>query len=423
MGLDKRVLPLQHVRAVVLTQAWAGALTTQLLADMGAEVIQIEALERPDVWRGGYPPRNGGTYPENNPGERPYNRNANYNTVNRNKLGITLDLTTEEGKGLFLELVSISDIVAENFATRVMANFGLEYAELKRVNPSIIMIRMPAFGLQGPYAHYPGNGGTTEPMTGMTSLLGYKDGVPLSSGIMHTDAIGGEMGFAALLIALHHRHRTGQGQEIELSQQEAAISFIGDHVVDYTMTGRVPQRQGNRDRWMAPHGNYRCKGEDSWVAISVRSDAEWQRLCILMGRQELAEDARFLKTEERLANADALDRLVEDWTLDKEAYPIMELLQGQGIPCAPVLKASEVLDSPQLQARGFFETVHHPEAGTHQMPGMPWRLSRTPGSIRLPAPCLGEHSRRVLMEHLGLTETDLADLEQRGITGQDPPID
>ena len=406
-----------------MTQAWAGALTTQLLADMGGEVIQIEALERPDVWRGGYPPRNGGTYPDNNPGERPYNRNANYNTVNRNKLGITLDLTTEEGKGLFLELAAIADVVAENFATRVMSNFGLEYADLKRVNPSIIMLRMPAFGLQGPYAHYPGNGGTTEPMTGMTSLLGYKDGVPLSSGIMHTDAIGGEMGFAALLIALHHRHRTGQGQVIELSQQEAAISFIGDRVVEFSMTGRVPKRQGNRDRWMAPHGNYRCRGAESWVAISVRSDAEWQRFCTLLGRQDLAEDPRFLHAQGRRDYADTVDELVEKWTLAKDAYAVMELLQGQGIPCAPVLKAQEVLENPHLSARGFFETVHHPEAGTHQMAGMAWRLSRTPGRIRLPAPCLGEHSRRVLTEYLGLQEAELADLEQRGITGQDPPID
>lgn len=417
------VLPLQHVRAVVLTQAWAGALTTQLLADMGAEVIQIEALERPDVWRGGYPPRNGGTYPENYPGERPYNRNANYNAVNRNKLGITLDLTTEEGKGLFLELVAISDIVAENFATRVMANFGLEYPDLRRVNPSIIMLRMPAFGLQGPYALYPGNGGTTEPMTGMTSLLGYKDGVPLSSGIMHTDAIGGEMGFAALLIALHHRHLTGKGQIIELSQQESAVSFIGDRVVEYTMTGQVPQRQANRDHRMAPHGNYRCQGEESWVAIAVRSDAEWQRLSALMDRPELADDARFRRAQDRLENVDTVDRLVEDWTKERAAYSVMELLQGQGIPCAPVLKALEVLESPQLEARGFFETVHHTEAGTHQMAGMPWRLSRTPGRIRLPAPSLGEHSSRVLSEHLGLQEAELADLVQRGITGQDPPID
>ena len=335
-------------------------------------------------------------------------------------MGITLDLTTEEGKGLFLELVAIADVVAENFATRVMANFGLDYPELKRVNPSIIMLRMPAFGLQGPYALYPGNGGTTEPMTGMTSLLGYKDGVPLSSGIMHTDAIGGEMGFAALLIALH---RTGQGQVIELSQQETAISFIGDKVVDYTMTGRVPQRQGNRDRWMSPHGNYRCQGEDSWVAISVRSDPEWQRLCALMGLPKLATDARFLHTPGRLENADTVDMLVEEWTRDKDAYSVMELLQGQGIPCAPVLKALEVLKNPQLRARRFFETVHHPEAGTHQMAGMPWRLSRTPGRLRLPAPCLGEHSRRVLTEYLGLQEAELADLEQRGITGQDPPTD
>lgn len=179
-------------------------------------------------------------------------------------------------------------------------------------------------------------------MTGMTSLLGYKDGVPLSSGIMHTDAIGGEMGFAALLIALHHRHRTGQGQVIELSQQEAAISFIGDRVVEFSMTGRVPKRQGNRDRWMAPHGNYRCRGAESWVAISVRSDAEWQRFCTLLGRQDLAEDPRFLHAQGRRDHADTVDELVEKWTLDKDAYAVMELLQGQGIPCAPVLKAQEV---------------------------------------------------------------------------------
>ena len=417
------VLPLQHVRAVVLTQAWAGAVTTQLLGDMGAEVIQIEALDRPDVWRGGYPPWMTGTYPDNDPGERPYNRSALYNAVNRNKLGMTLDLTTEEGKGLFLELVAIADVVAENFATRVMGNFGLEYDELRRVNPSIIMLRMPAFGCEGPYAYYPGNGGTTEPMSGISSLLGYSGGVPLNSGIMHTDAIAGVMGFASLLIALHHRHVTGQGQVVDLAQQETAISFIGDQVVDYTMTGQVPQRQGNRDRWMAPHGNYRCRGEESWVAISVRSDAEWQRLCALMDRPELAADARFLHTQGRHDNADTLDRLVEDWTLDKDAYSVMELLQGEGIPCAPVLKALEVLESPQLRARGFFETVHHPEAGTHQMAGMPWRLSRTPGRIRLPAPRLGEHSSRVLTEYLGMQEAELTDLEQRGITGQNPPID
>ena len=261
-------LPLERLRAVVLTQAWSGALTTQLLANMGAEVIQVEALSRPDVWRGGYPPHNRGQYPNGEPGTRPYDRNALFNAVNTSKLGITLDLNSEEGKSLFLDLVSTSDLLAENYSARVIPNFGLEYPTLRQINPTIIMMRMPSFGASGPYAMYPGNGGTTEPMSGISSLLGYPDGQPMNSGTMHTDAISGMMGFAALLIAIRHRARTGKGQYIDLSQQETATTYITDQILEHTVGGRVPQRMGNRDRRMAPHGFYRCRGEDSWVAIA-----------------------------------------------------------------------------------------------------------------------------------------------------------
>ena len=192
-------LPLANLRAVVFTQAWAGAVTTMLLGDMGAEVIQIEALKRPDPWRGGYAPRLSGTYANNDPGERPYDRNANFNSVNTNKRGITIDLNHQEGKALFLDLVRISDIVAENFSARVIPNFKLEYPVLRQVNPSIIMLRMPSYGAFGPYAMYMGNGGTTEPMSGISSLLGYKDGPPMNSGVMHTDPVGGMFGYASLL--------------------------------------------------------------------------------------------------------------------------------------------------------------------------------------------------------------------------------
>lgn len=413
-------LPLEHLRAVVLTQAWSGALTTQLLANMGAEVIQVEALSRPDVWRGGYPPHNRGQYPGGEPGARPYDRNALFNAVNTSKLGITLDLNTEEGKGLFLELVSASDLVVENFSARVIPNFGLEYPTLRQVNPTIIMMRMPSFGASGPYSMYPGNGGTTEPMSGISSLLGYPDGQPMNSGTMHTDAISGMMGFAALLIAIRHRARTGQGQYIDLSQQETAITYIADQVLEYTVGGRIPQRMGNRNSNMAPHGFYRCRGEDSWIAIAVRSDSEWVRFCEVMNKPDIAADPRYATVETRLQHADALDSIVQSWTLRRDATDISDKLQEQNIPAAPALKSLEIPEHPQHKTRGFFERVDHPATGPYPIAGMPFRLSKTPGRIRSPAPTLGQHSEVVLKQHLGLSDAEYAILEGMGITGDDP---
>ena len=392
-----------NLRAVVFTQAWAGAVTTMLLGDMGAEVIQIEALERPDPWRGGYAPRLSGTYANNDPGERPYDRNANFNSVNTNKRGITIDLNHGEGKDLFLDLVRVSDIVAENFSARVIPNFKLEYPVLRQVNPSIIMLRMPLYGAYGPYSMYMGNGGTTEPMSGISSLLGYKDGPPMNSGVMHTDPVGGMFGYASLLVALHHRNRTGQGQLIDLSQQETSVHLITQQVMEYNLTGRVPPRQGNRDDMMVPHGNFRCRAEDSWVAIAVRSDAEWSRLCEVMETRDLAADPRYSNLAGRLKDVDHIEAAVSEWTAGQEAYAVMERLQAVGIPSAPVSKAAEVLENPQLHARGFFDEVAHPLTGTYRHAGTPWRLANSPQNPLQPwantasrsfATCWGCPSRR-----------------------------
>ena len=296
---------------------------------MGAEVIQVESLNRIDPWRGGYPPRLSGTYPDRDPGERPFDRNAAYNSVNTGKKAITLDLNHPEAMNAFLELVSISDIVAENFSGRVLPNLGLEYPALRSVNPSVILLRMPAYGVSGPYANYMGNGGTIEPMSGITSLLGYEGGPPMNSGVMHTDPFAGLMGMAGLMIALHHRSRTGRGQEIDLSQQETSISLIPDHIMAYSMSGEAPRRRGNRSDMMAPHNNYRCQGEDSWVAIAVRSKDEWVRFCEAIARPKLSSDPRFHDLPARLANIAQLDHIVSEWTRDKNAYDITEMLQSR----------------------------------------------------------------------------------------------
>ena len=415
--------PLQHVRATVLTQAWAGAFTTRLLADMGAEVIQVESLNRIDPWRGGYPPRLSGTYPNRDPGDRPFDRNAAYNSVNTGKKAITLDLNHSEAMEAFLKLVSISDIVAENFSGRVLPNLGLEYPALRSANPSIILLRMPAYGVSGPYANYMGNGGTIEPMSGVTSLLGYEGGPPMNSGVMHTDPFAGFMGMAALMIALHHRSRTGRGQEIDLSQQETSISLIPDHIMAYSMSGSVTERRGNRSDHMAPHNNYRCKGEDSWVAIAARSDEEWRRLCQIMAKPELISDPRFHNLSARQANIQELDRTISEWTRDKNAQDLADALQSHSIPSAPVLKAGELLNNPQLKARGFFQTLEREDTGPLPYAGPAWRLSKTPGRLGGPPPGLGRQSEEVLQELLGVPSSRYEDLARRGITGDTPPND
>ena len=410
-------LPLAHLRATVLTQAWAGAYATRLLADMGAEVIQIEALNRIDPWRGGYPPRLSGTYPDRIPGDRPYDRNAAYNSVNTGKKGITLDLNYPEAREALLELVSISDVFAENFSARVLPNLGLEFPALREVNPSIVLLRMPAYGCDGPYSTYMGNGGSIEPMSGITSLLGYPGGPPINSGVMHTDPFAGMMATSAIMIALHHRARTGQGQEIDLSQQETSLGLIAERVMEYSMNGTGLERRGNLSDRMAPHNNYRCSGDDSWVAIAVRSDDEWGRLCTVMDAPDLARDPRFVVLSARLESADELDSIITEWTRDRDAYEVTRLLQSEGIPCAPVLKATELADNLQLRERGFIQSLDHPETGTQKYAGVAWKLSRTPGKLQGPSPKLGQHSVEVLSDYLGRPAEEIDLMVSQGITG------
>ena len=414
-------LPLSHVRATVLTQAWSGAFATRLLADLGAEVIQVEALSRIDPWRGGYPPRLSGTYPGGEPGARPFDRNAAFNSVNAGKKAITLDLNRPEARDILLDLVSASDIFAENFSARVLPNLGLEYPVLRAANPTIILLRMGAYGATGPYANFMGNGGTIEPMSGVSSLLGYRDGPPMNSGVMHTDPFAGLMAAGAMLTALRHRARTGRGQAIDLSQQETTIGLIADAAMEYSMSGEARERKGNFHPRMAPHDNYPCLGNDNWIAIAARDDDDWSRLCAAMGTPKLARDARFRDAGGRLANVEALDRIISDWTRARERDEAAELLQSRGVPAAPVYRATELGENPQLAERGFFQTIEHPAAGTFPYAGVGWKLSRAPGAVPTrPAPTLGQHSREVLAEYLGIAPETIEDLWREGVTGDTP---
>jgi len=414
-------MALEHIRIVDLTQAWAGAYATQILADYGAEVIKIEARQRPDGWRGGVGASRGyPAYPKEGPGERPHNRAFLANSVNRNKYGITIDLTRNKGRDLLRGLVRNADVVAENFTPRVMKNFGLGFEALHELRPGLIMLSMPAYGSVGPYSLYPGIGGTIEPMAGNSLLLGYEGGPPMNSGVMYPDPVAGIMGALSVLMAVHYRARTGRGQHIDLSQHEAMITMLGYYIVAHSITGETPPKQGNQDPLLAPHRNYRCLGDDQWVAIVARNDADWAHLCRAMGRPELSGDPRFASMAARRENHTVVDLIVEEWTQRRSAEEIEASLQAVGVPVGKVRNMREIHACPQLNARRFFASPVHREVGSRRTAGIPARLSRSPGAVRWAAPCLGQDSAEVFRRHLGLSDNEIAKLTEEGITGEEP---
>ena len=269
-------MALEGVRALDLSTGWSGPVAAHMLGDIGAEVIRIESIQNTDGWR------LGGTRPQD---EGWWNRSPGANTVGRNKYGITLNLGHPRGVALFKQLVKIADVVVENYTPRVMANFGLPYPVLEEINPALIMISMPGAGMTGPWRHHIYFGPSIEQMSGMPTLLGYPDGGPTMHGVglALADPFGGHNAAVALLIALHWRQLTGRGQYIDLAQTEGLTCTIGEAVMKYTLNRRVQGRRGNRHPFMAPHGCYRCQGEDMWAAIAISSDEEWESFSQAIG--------------------------------------------------------------------------------------------------------------------------------------------
>ena len=418
-GFDS--LPLAGFRALELAEVWAGPFCGVLLGDLGAEVIKVESIQR--LNRGPVRPApNAAGYPDGEPGERPWNRSANFNGVNRSKLGITLDLTSPSGVDTFKELVNLSDVVFCNYAYGVMEAFGLGYDDMRRTRPDVIVLMMPGYGSSGPYKHYRSMGMAIDALTGHSALRGYPDLDPSHLSLVHhPDAVAGVTAAFALCAALHHRARTGKGQFIDMAQAEAFIPHLGEIFLEYAMTGRVRERRGNRHPQMAPHGCYPCLGEDEWVTIAVRSEEEWLTFCSATGLADLARDNRFSTLEARIRNQDALDALLGQWTSGRGKYEVANLLQEHRIPAGPVLDCgADTYDDPHLQERGYFQEVTHPDAGVFPLSGPLWKLSGTDERPQRPAPGLGEHNSYVLEEVLGLSKAALQSLEREGVIGTVP---
>ena len=429
--------PLHGIRALELAEIWAGPFCGVLLGDMGAEVIKVEALQR--IARGPIRPApNTPGYPDYDPGERPWNRQGNFNATNRNKLGLTLDLTTEQGTDAFKELVAISDIVFTNYAFGVMDRLGLGQEVLREIKPDLIVLFTPGYGNTGPYRGHRSMGMAIDAMTGHSAMRGYPDlDLSHNSLVHHPDAVAAVTATFAINAALHYRARTGQGQFIDLSQAEAFMPHFGEVFLENQMSGAPRERRGNSHPQMSPHGCYPCLGEDAWVTIAVRSDEEWGRFCEVIGQPELMADARFATLDGRIANRDALDALIGEWTARNDRHDIAARLQAQRIPAAAVLDCgADTYDDPHLQARQYFQLVDQPDAGIYPMSGPVWSylshrshpnlppeeegaIERLPDRHE-PAPGLGQHNEYLLADLLGHSAGYLQELERANVIGTVP---
>lgn len=399
-------LPLTGIRVADFTWVWAGPFATLQLAHLGAEVMRIETQSRICVTR---------RIPPFAEGQGGPNRSGYYNQYNQGKASVCLNLKKPEALEIAKKLVAASDVVTENFASGVMDKMGLGYETLKQLKPDIIMISMSGYGAVGPESPYVSYGPAQVPLSGLSSLTGFPEFPPMHVGFSYGDPNGGLHGAFAVLAALWHRARTGEGQYIDLSQWETSVAVLGEGVMEQVMNGAPSPRIGNRDPYMAPHGLYRCQGDDRWVSIVVANEEEWQQLCKGIGQPGLATDSRFATLEARKKNEDELESIISAWTKTLTAEEATARLQAVRVAAFPAVTNKELAEDSHLHQRGFFAELSHPEVGTRQHAGVPWIFSDTPCQVRHPAPCLGQDTDDVMQRVLGYSVEDVAALRARGV--------
>jgi len=406
--------PLEGIRILEMTVAVAGPTTCRILGDMGAEIIKVEETRARALTHNNLPP------PRDGVPDRPYNRVPHFIDLNRGKKLVALDVAKPEGRELFLRLAAKCDVMIENFSPRVVGNLGIDYGDLKRVNPSIIMISMPGFGKAGPYKDRRAHGPGIDAMTGISHLTGYPDRGPGNPGLVFGDQTAGLHAAVAVMIALWHRRRTGEGQHIEMSMFEGELQALGTALMEVTMNNRDRRRCGNRHEWYAPHGVYRCAGDDEWVAIAVTSDDQWQRLCKVMVNGELASDERYLRQADRHARQDEIDPIIADWTSGRSHYDAQNSLQAAGVSAGAVLRVSELGTDPQSRHRGSLEWVEQLETATSLHTRVAWLSEGGNGGGVSPGPAFGGGNDYVFHDLLGLTDADIARLVNERITAYVP---
>lgn len=388
---------LNGLRILDFTRVLAGPYATRLLADFGAEVIKVQSKK---TARGAES-----------------NTTGYFNTWNRNKRSITLDMDHPEAKEIVLKLAAISDVVIENFAPRVMSNWGLDYERLKEVRPDLIMVRMSAMGQTGPWKDFVAFGPTLQALSGLTYLTSYDTDGPLGLGYAYVDSIAGLYAVFALLAALEYRDRTGQGLCIDLSEYETACTLVGPALMDASLNRKKILPQGKRPDpgEAAPHGCYKCSGTDRWCVIAAFDEPEWQALCETMGSPGWTREEQFSTLLQRTDHKEQLDQLIGQWTARHTPEEIVALLQEAGVPAGVVQNAEDLAKDPHLAARHFFVKMNHPVLGETFSDACPIRFQEDLSFDWKAAPLLGQDNHYVYMELLGLTEKEFASYLQKGL--------
>lgn len=391
---------LSGLKVLDLTHAYNGPFCTTLLGDNGADVIKIESPngDQCRTW--------GPLDPES--GESGF-----YAFLNRNKKGITLNLKTERGKEIFYEMVKEADVVVENFRVGVMKKLGIDYETLKKINPKIIYASGSGFGQYGPLSNRPCYDIVAQSMGGMVNLTGFPEGPPTKVGPSVADNVTGIYLCVGVLMALYNREKTGIGQTVDVAMLDTIFTLLENSIIVNTMTGVIPERQGNIDPSIAPFDIYEV--QDGYVAVGVGNDKLWAKFCNLMDKPELINDERFRTNDLRCQNyLPDLKNIIVDWIKVKYKKELEEVFDKAGIPCGPVLNMKEAIEHPHIKAREMMVNIEHPTIGKMYFQGVPIKLSQTPGSVETPAPLLGQHNAEVLKK-FGVDEEELKELKEQGV--------
>ncbi len=400
-------LPLQGIRVADFGQVIAAPVTAQMLGWLGAEVILVETQSRftTRVW----PPFAGGEFG--------INRSGGFNLVNNNKLSCSLDLRHPDALDVAKGIIGVSDVLVENYATGVMENLGLGYSEVKKLRPDIVYMSLAAFGRSGSFKGLTGFHSVINLFSGLADVTGYPGSHPRIMGGLIPDAFSGCYGVLAVLEALYHRSRTGEGQFVEVSMTEALTGMIPEAVMKHSLTGEEQVKAGNRDGRKAPHNVFRCLGDEKWVAISVATDEQFRALSHACGHPGWADEPRFATIRTRLENQDTLEAHLQQWTAGQEVEDVVAALQAAGIPSAPVFDSAEVLADPHLVERGFVADVEHSVAGTRPVLSLPWAADGRRVDDLRSAPTFGQHNQWVLKELLHVPDEEYERLVSSGAIG------
>lgn len=401
-------LPLEGILVADFTWVGAGPFTTKMLADFGATVIKIESGVRPDVLRLSPP------FKDKQPG---INRSGYFSNRNTNKKSFQLDMSNDKSKELVKKLIAKADIVSNSFTPNTMEKWGLGYQDVKKIKDDIIYLSMPMQGTTGPHKDFMGFGATMNALIGFNHLTGFPDREPIGTGTNYPDHVPNPCHAAfSLIAALRYRNKTGKGQFIEVAQTESAISVLAMAVMDIANNNKLQTRTGNSVPNAAPHGAYPCIGDDRWCVISCSNEEEWLNFVRAIQLTPLLEDNRFQTLTNRLKNVDELNLIISDWTQQRTPEDVMKLLQENGVPSGIVQSSKDLIDDdPQMKFRNHFVKLNHPEMGLTIYNNSPFRLSKTPTSLRKPAPLLGEDTEYVCKEIIGLTDEELQRYKEENV--------